>query len=94
MAIHKVEVAWHDLREDPNDVPVTADPVFAIVKNNSGTYIDLTDFRYAYGGWEVACQPTESDPYPEDYEPISAYPHLTVIAWCDSPTLLTVPIKA
>lgn len=83
MAIHKVEVEWHDLAEDPSDVPVTDDQVYVIVQYHDGSRrVDEWDYRYANGEWEIAVQPSEDDPYPDGYEPASFYPGSKIIAWC------------
>lgn len=82
MSVHKAYVEWHDLTEDPNDVPVTDDPVYVIVENNYSRYVDVLNFRCSNGAWEIAVQPSEDDLDPDEYDPISAYPHLKIIAWC------------
>lgn len=85
MAIHKVEVEWHDLIENPNDIPMTDDIVFVTVENTTLSYtrVDTENFRCVNGAWERAILPTDDDPDPDEYVLVSeAWPHLKIIAWC------------
>lgn len=83
MAIHKMEVEWHDLIEDPNDVPEEDMDVYVIVDHNNVKHIDEENYIYSNGEWRILAMPSEDDPMPVEYESVREnYPWLKIVAWC------------